>query len=74
MNKGRCRSCGTPLPTWSRADRRTCTDLCRKRLSLASRPDHPASGALKARQASFTPAMGHRPTSRPKCERRGAQP
>jgi hypothetical protein len=29
MNQGSCVTCGEPLPTWSRADRRTCSVRCR---------------------------------------------
>jgi len=28
-SRGRCGACGDPLPSWSRADRRTCSGRCR---------------------------------------------
>jgi hypothetical protein len=74
MNARRCLSCRTPLPIGSRADCRTCTDLCRKRLSLARRADRPAPGAQGARQGSNPGPTGHRPTSAASRESRGLQP
>jgi predicted nucleic acid-binding Zn ribbon protein len=74
MNTRRCLSCGDPLGITSRADRRTCSDLCRKRVSLASRADRAASAAQRARQAAIISPKGHRPTSRANRESRGSQP
>ncbi len=74
MNTRRCLSCGDPLGVTSRADRRTCSDLCRKRASLARRADRAASGALRARQGAIPHSEGHRATSGAKCESGGLQP
>ena len=71
MNNRRCLSCGDPLGVASRADRRTCSDLCRKHVSLAKRAGRPASAAQKARQGSITPPKGHPPTSGASRESRG---
>lgn len=46
MNDGICEWCGLPLPSWERADRRTCSDRCRKRASLARK-----NADVAARQA-----------------------
>jgi hypothetical protein len=74
MNNRRCLSCGTPLPITSRADRRTCTDLCRKRVSLARRAYRPASAPQRARKGSLARPKAHPPTSRRSRERGGSQP
>lgn len=74
MNRGRCLSCGDQLGMSSRSDRLTCSDLCRKRLSLARRAEDAASAAARARQGATTPWKGHRAASGPRCERRGLQP
>jgi|GEM_PF-1822622 predicted nucleic acid-binding Zn ribbon protein len=74
MNTRRCLSCGDPLGITSRADRRTCSDLCRKRVSLARRAERAASAALRARQAAITCSEGHRATSGARCESGGLQP
>jgi predicted nucleic acid-binding Zn ribbon protein len=74
MNTRRCLSCGDPLGMSSRADRRTCSDLCRKRLSLARRAERAAVRAARARQAAIARPKGSWPTSGARCERRGLQP
>lgn len=74
MNTRSCLSYGDPLGSTSRADRRTCSDLCRKRLSLARRAEQPVPGAQGARQAALTRPNGHRATRRSSRERRGVQP
>jgi hypothetical protein len=74
MNSGRCVSCNDPLGIASRADRRTCSDLCRKRVSLARHSEPAASRAPTARHAVITPPKGHRPTARHSREKRGSQP
>jgi predicted nucleic acid-binding Zn ribbon protein len=74
MNPGRCLWCGDPLGIESRADRRTCSDLCRKLLSLRKAAQQAAPRAYRARQAKIAPASGGRPTSGPSREDRGSQP
>jgi len=74
MNTRRCLWCGDPLPMESRADRRTCSDLCRKLLSLRKGVQQAAARAHRARQAKIAPGSGRRPTSGPSCEDRGSQP
>ncbi len=74
MNTRRCLSCGDPLEITNRADRRTCSDLCRKRLSLARRAERAASGATRARQAAMLRPEGHRANSGSSRETRGLQP
>jgi predicted nucleic acid-binding Zn ribbon protein len=74
MNRGRCLWCGDPLPITSRADRRTCSDLCRKLLSLRRRAQQPRCGAHRARQATIARTSGHRPTPCASRESRGSQP
>lgn len=49
MNESRCIICGQVLPPDSRADRLTCGDVCRKRLSRARhRPPKVCAEALNA--------------------------
>lgn len=74
MNTRRCLSCGDPLGITSRADRRTCSDLCRKRASLARRAERAASGALRGRQAALPRPEGHRATRGARCESGALQP
>lgn len=38
---GFCAACGTALPEGSRADRKTCSDRCRKALQLGGNPGRP---------------------------------
>ena len=73
MNTQRCLSCGDPLGITTRSDRRTCSDLCRKRLSLARRAERAAPGAQRAREAAMTSPRGHLPTSRRSRDKRGPQ-
>jgi hypothetical protein len=68
MNTGHCLACGDPLGIESRADRRTCSDLCRKRVSLARRAGRPLGVARRAHGAVFRSAAGHRATSGRRCE------
>jgi predicted nucleic acid-binding Zn ribbon protein len=74
MNTRRCLSCGDPLEMTSRADRRTCSDLCRKRLSLARRAERAVLAPQRARQAAITHPEGHRATSGSSRQRRALQP
>jgi predicted nucleic acid-binding Zn ribbon protein len=74
MNTRRCLSCGDPLEMTSRADRRTCSDLCRKRMSLARRAECAVPAPKRARQALITAPEGHRATSGSSRESRGLQP
>lgn len=74
MNTRRCLWCGDPLPITSRADRRTCSDLCRKLLSLRKGAQRGRCGARRARQAASAPGSGRLPTSRASRESRGSQP
>lgn len=74
MNTRRCISCGDPLGITSRSDRRTCSDLCRKRISLARRADRAAPVAQRARQAAITRPKVHRATSGASRERGALQP
>jgi hypothetical protein len=73
VNTRHCLSCGDPLGIASRADRRTCSDLCRKRVSLARLAGRAASGSQKARQAAIGSAKGQRPTQASSREERGLQ-
>jgi hypothetical protein len=74
MNIGRCLACGDPLGMSSRADRRTCSDLCRKRVSLAGRAERPVPAAKRARRAAIGAPKGHRASRGSKCETSGLQP
>jgi hypothetical protein len=74
MNAGRFLSCGDSLGRTSRTNRRTCADLCRRRLSSARRANRPASGAGKARGGAFGSRMALGPTPPASCERRGSGP
>lgn len=58
MNTRRCLWCGDPLPITSRADRRTCSDLCRKLLSLHEGARQAAPRARRALQAASAPGSG----------------
>jgi hypothetical protein len=60
MNNFRCLSCGEPLPTWARADRRTCSVRCRvavwRGVGRARRAESEPVGRVAA--GAFTAAPG----------------
>lgn len=56
MNGRRCLVCGDPLDRNSRAERLTCSDRCRKRLSLARGSENGAAARAKAPAAAATAA------------------
>jgi len=74
MNTRRCLSFRDPLEVTSRADRRTCSDLCRKRLSLARRAERAVHAPQRARQGAITRQEVHRATSGSSRESGGLQP
>jgi len=73
MNTGRCLACRDPLGLACRSDRRTCSDLCRKRVSLARCAEQPAPAAQRARRAAIGAPKEHRASRGSKCETSGLQ-
>lgn len=47
MNRGSCANCGEPLPSWSRADRRTCSVRCRVARQRRASAAKPGQAALR---------------------------
>ena len=73
MNSRRCLSCGDALDITSRSDRRTCSDLCRKRKSLAGQAQRRAAAPQSPRPAAWRPPKVHLASSGANCEGRGSQ-
>jgi len=79
MNNSRCLSCWEPLPTWARADRRTCSVRCRvavwRGVGRAQRAESEPVGSVATGAFTATPRCPQAlHPERPKTALRGARP
>jgi len=76
LSSGRhCLACGEPLATWSRVDRRTCSQGCRTRLCRARRASRNASvTGTRAPERRSAGLLTLGPSDEQNAPQRGLQP